>query len=69
MTSGVCVSCKASSRCDGGDEGILNMGDYLVTHRLLRDYLKLFTSDGLVRLIASVENLLISQAASGCYVT
>lgn len=42
----VCPNCEVLAQPDGNDEGVLNMGDFLVTHTLLRDYLKLFLLDG-----------------------
>lgn len=44
--NGTFTVCAAEAVGDGSDIGVLNMGDYLVTHRLLREYLKLFVSDG-----------------------
>ena len=41
-----CPSCKHLVQPDGGEQGLLNMGDFLVTHRLLRYYLKLFIFNG-----------------------
>ena len=34
--------------CDGKEQNLLNMGDFVVTHELMRDYLKLYLGDGYV---------------------
>lgn len=39
-------TCGRSVHYDGGDDGVLNMGQFLVSHRLMNDYLHSFLLDG-----------------------
>ena len=43
---GNCKHCTNEVSFDGKEQGLLNMGTYIVTHRLLTDYLHSFLLNG-----------------------
>ena len=43
-----CSDCDEEVYCDGSDAGLLNMGDFCVSHDLLKDYMKLYLGEGCV---------------------
>ena len=44
--TGVCQQCGVACYVDGHGHGILNMGNYLLSHDLLENYCKLYVTEG-----------------------